>query len=373
MYRIGFVIEQVLGHVTYAKNLQTYVPLDSSIEAFWSLPIEPEKGLLAQLPNWSVQAGIQARQMVGKIQQETTLDALFFHTQTTAVFSQKWLKRIPGIISLDATPLQYDSFGEYYNHTTKSSWLENLKWRFTRRNISLAKHIVAWSAWTKQGLIDGYGVPAKKITVIPPGVNLEEWHNSESSDQVIPNEPVRILFVGAELERKGGQLLLEVYRRLLALTYKTMPEADAESLSVELHMVTKDDVVAEPGVHIYNDMKPNSTQLKELFYRCHIFCLPSYGDFLPMVLSEAGAAGMPCVTTNIAAIPEIVKDGYSGYLVSPGDANQLEAALQKLVTNPLLRQKMGRNARKLVANNFNAQQNAEKLLNLLKREIKKAA
>lgn len=373
MYRIGFVVEQVLGHVTYAKNLQTYVPLDPSIEAFWSFPTEHEKGLLAKLPTWSLQAGIQARQTVGRIQRETPLDALFFHTQTTAVLSRKWLKRIPSIISLDATPLQYDSFGKYYNHDTKSAWLENLKWRFTRRNIYFAKHIVAWSQWTKQGLIDEYEVSPKKITVIPPGVDLEEWHNLESLEQAASNEPVRILFVGAELERKGGELLLKVYRRLLALSYETMPETNTEPLSIELHMVTKDDVVTEPGVYIYNDMDPNSTNLKELFYRCHIFCLPSYGDFLPMVLSEAGAAGMPSVTTRIAAIPEIVRDGYSGYLVSPGDANQLENALQKLITNPMLRKKMGRNAQKLVANNFDAQQNTEKLLDLLKHEIKKAA
>jgi glycosyltransferase involved in cell wall biosynthesis len=110
-----------------------------------------------------------------------------------------------------------------------------------------------------------------------------------------------------------------------------------------------------------------------LFYKCDIFCLPSYGDFLPMVLAEAGAAGLPSVTTKIAAIPEIIQDGISGILVSPGDREGLENALQNLIFNRQLRIEMGENARKFVSKAFAAETNAQKLLDLLKCEIIKAA
>jgi glycosyltransferase involved in cell wall biosynthesis len=136
--------------------------------------------------------------------------------------------------------------------------------------------------------------------------------------------------------------------------------------------VTKDHVAPEPGVFVYNNMQPNSPELKALFHQSHLFCLPSYGDCLPMALSEAGAASLPLVSTNVAAIPEIVQDGHTGFLVSPGDVDELEAALQKLVADSALREEMGENARKLVVATFDAEKNAQRLLALLKREIGKA-
>jgi glycosyltransferase involved in cell wall biosynthesis len=174
--------------------------------------------------------------------------------------------------------------------------------------------------------------------------------------------------VGGHLERKGGKVLLEAYRQLCQQL-----EADGNETAVELHLVTKDSMTPEQGLFVYNDMQPNSSELKALFHQCHLFCLPSYGDCLPMALSEAGAAHLPLISTNVAAIPEIVQDGYSGFLVPPGDVAALETALRQLVTNPTLREEMGSNAQKLVASTFDAEQNAQKLLDLLKREITKAA
>jgi glycosyltransferase involved in cell wall biosynthesis len=57
-----------------------------------------------------------------------------------------------------------------------------------------------------------------------------------------------------------------------------------------------------------------------------------------MVLSEAGAAGLPAVTTRVAAIPEIVQEGETGFLVPAGDEAALVSALARLIANPDLRQ-----------------------------------
>ena len=94
-YRIGFVIEQVLGHVTHGQNLQANVAKCPSIEAYWSLPAWEASGFAGKVPNWTVRAGLQARQDVADMRRRTELDALFFHTQVTAVLSQKWLKLFP--------------------------------------------------------------------------------------------------------------------------------------------------------------------------------------------------------------------------------------------------------------------------------------
>jgi glycosyltransferase involved in cell wall biosynthesis len=361
MYNIAFIIEQALGHRTHGQNLQSLVPNDPDIRPYWALPVWQNSGLVSKLPvfksNWTLQAGLQARRMVGSLSRQVKLDGLFFHTQVTAVLSPNWLSHYPTIVSLDATPLQYDSLGDYYNHGAGPEWLERLKWRLTRNCFQKASHLVTWSEWARQGLA-AYETNPEKATVIPPGVDTAAWASPQPRSE--NNDVVKILFVGGNLERKGGLLLLNAFRSLRQVD--SLPE-------IELHLVTKDIVSAEPGLFIYNNMEPNSAALKQLYYDCDIFCLPTFGDCLPMVLSEAGAAGLPAVTTRVAAIPEIVQEGETGFLVPAGDEAALVSALARLIANPDLRQQQGRQAEELIRQNFDAAKNAARLLTLLKQTI----
>jgi len=357
IYNIAFIMEQALGHITHTKNLQANVPNDLEVIAHWGLIPFEATGIAARIPvyktNWTVRAGLRARNLIAHIAQQTKLDALFFHTQVPAILSTSWLRKIPSIVSLDATPMQYDQLGAFYQHEQGSVWMEGLKWRLNRDCYRAARHLVAWGEWTKRGLIDDYEVPADKITVIPPGVNVRDWRRP--TPRTRHDGPVRILFVGANLERKGGLLLLDAFRAL-------------RSLGVELHLVTKDKVESEPGLFIYNSMQPNSKPLKDLYHSCDIFALPTFGDCLPMVLSEAGAAGMAVVSTNVAAIPEIVRDGETGLTVPPGNTHALTEALRRLALDPDLRMSLAERAISHVTREYDAQKNAGRLLDLLKSE-----
>lgn len=356
-YRIGFILEQALGHITHASNLRANVPRDPDIQACWGLVSWETPGIGGHIPlfksNWTVRAGVRARRLVAEMTRRAQLDALFFHTQVPAVLSTSWIKRIPSIVSLDATPLQYDALGAAYSHGRGPAWVEHTKWRMNRDCFRAARRLVTWSTWARQGLVDDYEVPADKITVIPPGVNTSEW--LRPTPRVPHDRPLKILFVGGNLERKGGLLLLEAFRAV-------------RSLEVELHLVTRDTLPAEPGLFVYNDMQPNSAPLKQLYYDSDIFCLPTYGDCLPMVLSEAGATGLPGISTRIAAIPEIIQDGATGLLIPTGDVPALVTALRRLIENPTLRLDMGTRAIDLVTREFDAQHNASRLLDLLKQE-----
>lgn len=357
VYDIGFVLEQALGHVTHAKNLQINVPKDTQVRAHWALVDFQVDGLAGRIPiyksNWTVRAGLRARQLLTQITKQTNLDAVFFHTQVPAILARSWLEKIPSIVSLDATPLQYDEFGGVYQHGKGPEWLESLKWRLNRDCYKAARRIVAWAEWTKQGLIDAYEVPPEKIVVIPPGVNVSEWRRSAPREPL--KGPAKILFVGGNFERKGGLNLLDAFRAL-------------RDLGLELHLVTRDKIASEPGVFVYNDMEPNSQPLKRLFHHCDIFVLPTFGDTIPLVLSEAGAAGMAIVSTNIAGIPEVVRPGETGLLVSPGDTAALTEALRHLVTSSDQRLALGSRALAHVTRQFDAAANAQRLLDLLKAE-----
>ena len=354
-YRISFVMEQALGHITHTHNLQEQVARDPSIAAHWALIPQNVDGLAGHIPvyksNWTVRAGLRTRRALAGLEHVSRPDALFFHTQVPAVLAHNWVRRVPSIISLDATPLQYDQLGLSYSHATSAAWLERLKWRLNRDCFASARHLITWSAWARQGLIEAYEVPADKITVVPPGVNVNAW--SRPTPRRLHDGPVKILFVGGDFRRKGGRLLLKAFREL-------------RHLGIELHLVTRDRLIEEPGLFVYNDVQPNSHLLKQLAHDCDIFCLPTYGDCLPMVLSEAGAAGLPLVSTDVAAIPEIVRDGENGFVVPVGSAAALADALRRLIENPALRLQQGERAAALVRETFDVQRNAQQLLALLK-------
>jgi glycosyltransferase involved in cell wall biosynthesis len=97
--------------------------------------------------------------------------------------------------------------------------------------------------------------------------------------------------------------------------------------------------------------------------------LPTRGDCLPMVLSEAGAAGLAAVSTAVAGIPEIVHDGETGLVVPADDVPALTAALQRLVEDSELRGRLGANARDLVMARFDAEKNVRLLVELLLRTV----
>ncbi|HXJ82115.1 MAG TPA: glycosyltransferase family 4 protein [Candidatus Methylomirabilis sp.] len=362
VYRIGFIVEQALSHALYGRNLQQHVSGDPDIHAHWELIAWETSGLLRHLPiyrsNWTVRAGLRARRAIARMTAQAQLDALFFHTQVPAVLSMRWVRRVPSIISLDATPLQYDTFGERYRHRVGPAWLEHVKRMVHRRCFRAARRLVAWSDWAKRGLTNEYDVPAEKISVIPPGVDVGAW--ARPTPRTRHTGPVKILFVGGDLKRKGGEVLLDVFRTV-------------RPLGAELHLVTRDSVASEPGVFVYNRMEPNSMALRQLYHESDIFCLPTFADCLPLVLSEAGAAGLPLVATDVAGIREIVEDGVTGLLVPVGDARALAVALRALVTNPDLRLEHGARAAKVVAFKFNAQGSTRRLLGLLKRECAAAA
>lgn len=381
MHTFGFILEQGLGHRTHALNLQAHIHKAAEVQARWGLIEHQTSGLLAHIPfltrNWTLEAGVLVRRALAQMAQHGPLDALFFHTQVMAVLASKWLKRIPSIISLDATPLQYDGLGKVYNHQRDWSWIEEQKWRLNRNCFHQARALVTWSSWAKASLVADYDVPAAKVTVIPPGIQVQAWQRPQPRRQ--QEQPVKILFVGGDLERKGGLDLIEAFRHL----YDEFIEAGKGSTrsghtqpALELHLVTKDQLpatvlradgeIAQPGLYHHQGLTPNSEGLKALFHSCDIFCLPTHGDCLPLALVEASAAGLPSITTEVGGTAEVVEEGRNGFLIPIGDRQALVERLRLLIANPQLRLQQGDEASTIAMTRFDAEQTTGHLLTLLK-------
>lgn len=84
-----------------------------------------------------------------------------------------------------------------------------------------------------------------------------------------------------------------------------------------------------------------------------VVTLPTaYREGLPRVLLEAGAMGLPMVTTDTAGCNEVVEDGVNGFLVPPGDAPALTRALRRLIESPGLRRRFGERSRERILKHF---------------------
>ncbi len=352
-YRFAFVMEQTLGHVTHYRNLRAAVDADPAVDASWYPLGFPPRGALETLPpvrgNWSVRSSLRARRLLARDGAASRYDALFFHTQVTTLFNAPLMARVPAVISLDATPLNYDTVGSAYGHQPGSGVMERAKLWLNRRALHAGSAYVTWCDWARRSLIDDYGVDGARITVIPPGVDLAQWpaptHRPDAG-------PVRILFVGGDFARKGGETLLAAYRARLGDR-------------CELHLVTKAEIAPEPGVHVYHDVAPNSELLKRLYATADIFALPTLADCFPLVIQEAMAAGLPVIATNVGAIGEAVRDSETGLLVPPSDVGALSTALEALAGDAQRRSAIGACGRAFAERHYDSTANAGRIVAVL--------
>jgi len=360
-FRAAFVMEQTLGHVTHYQNLRDAISRQTTVRPTWvPIPFETagvERWLPAYRDNWSVRASLRARRRLAQELSRQEHQALFFHSQVTSLFSSRLMRRLPSVVSLDATPLNYDSIGAAYGHRPESAgWLDQRKHRLNRDAFHAAAALVTWSEWAKASLVADYDVPADRVTVIPPGAAHGFFRLGEerAAGPASTDRPVRLLFVGADFARKGGPLLVESARQ--AKTARRF----------ELHIATQQPVEAAEGVIVHRGLRPNSPGLMRLFRDADAFILPSNGDCLPLVLMEASAAGLPMIATAIGAMPEVAISGRSAIAVTHGDGRSLRSAIEAIVDDEALRSRLGAAASSIARSRFDAERNGQQLLDLLR-------
>jgi len=360
MFNFGFAVEHLLGHVTHYQNLKQWVTPDTNVHPTW-IPIKADKNdIWKHVPivrsNWSLQSSLRARDAIQAVLRDQPLDALFLHTQSIALFASPFMQRIPTIISTDATPLNYDAVGRGYEHKVGgNALLERRKFLWNRSSYHAATALVTWCQWAKDSLVADYGVPAEKVTVISPGVDLEQWHFRQ--EQAL-DRPVRLLFVGGDFARKGGYALIEAFRTGLGS-------------DCTLDIATKDPKIAQElsgleSVQVHLNLAANSPQLKRLYANADIFVFPTQADCYPIAVIEAMAAGLPVITTDVGAIREQVEAGVNGLLLPALDTGALITALSALVGDESKRRSMAIASRRLAEERFNGRRNYHKILTLMK-------
>jgi glycosyltransferase involved in cell wall biosynthesis len=105
----------------------------------------------------------------------------------------------------------------------------------------------------------------------------------------------------------------------------------------------------------------NQQEVKQAFAQADVFVLPSLAEGIPVVLMEAMCSGVPCVTTPVNGIPELIEHGVSGLLATPGDIDSLSAQLKRMLSSNDLRQSLAKAARNKVTTDFDLDKNVRQL------------
>lgn len=202
-----------------------------------------------------------------------------------------------------------------------------------------------------------------KISVVRLGVDPQR-HVPATQPVRDPQAP-SILCVGRLTPAKGQRLLLRAFAALPAdLSGATLTLVGGGPDEAALHRLAGE--LGIDGRVFFTGAQTESEVLAHM-QRADLFCLPSFAEGIPVVLMEAMACGLPCVTTTACGIPELVGSGDHGVLVRPGDTEATSNALASLLRDPALRDRMGRRGRARVQTLYDLDRNVIALAAALRR------
>lgn len=194
---------------------------------------------------------------------------------------------------------------------------------------------ITWSQRAKLRILSEYLVEDDRIKVIPPAIC--------TSGPPPPKDTVRILFIGYDFLRKGGDLVLMAFRRLSQTAGRKIHLTYIGSVPVDYrHLLNSSNID-------YFHRVPHQLLLSDILPLCDIFILPSRVDCYPIALLEAMSNGLAVIAGSDYAIPEIVEHGVNGFLLEKLTAAEVENAIVPFIEDSSLRTKFGNRAFQTIA------------------------
>ena len=177
-----------------------------------------------------------------------------------------------------------------------------------------------------------------------------------------------ILCVGRLCSAKGQHILLDAVSKLaqqgrrvrLRVVGQGPDEASLKALAAG---------TGKPELAVFEGAV-NQDHIRKLYAAADIFCISSFAEGIPVVLMEAMAMEIPCVTTHITGIPELIRNGIDGMLVAPSDVDGLVEALEKLMDDTALRERISKSGRQRVLEHYNLRRSVEKLAAIFSERVK---
>lgn len=228
----------------------------------------------------------------------------------------------------------------------EQGWPRLMLWllsQLERLNAQRASRVISTSDYCCTMIHHHYGVPRDRLRVVPEGIDLQQWPDPVDPDR----DPWTVLCVARQYPRKRVPDLVTAFRSVV----DRVPQAklviigDGPDHSLIQQRVQANGLQAQ--VQVLGAL-PTQAEVQAWYRRSSVFCLPTVQEGFGIVFLEAMAQGLPIVSTQATAIPEVVPHGQAGILVPPRDMSALADALVKLLTQADLRHQYGRYGQKHV-------------------------
>jgi glycosyltransferase involved in cell wall biosynthesis len=228
-----------------------------------------------------------------------------------------------------------------------------------------AEFVGAETNWSRDLLAARCPESAGKIFRVYNGLDLSRFPSVESKRPA--GRPISLLSVGRLVPFKGFDILIDACAKLSGLDFRceiigtgTLRE-ELEARVAQHRLETK--------IHFAGERSQN--EVLAALRQCDIFLLASAtdergaSDVFPTVIAEAMACGKPVVSTTVAGIPELVANGKTGLLVTPGNADALAGAIERFAGDENLWSEFGKAGRRRIEKNFTIEKTIEPLLERL--------
>lgn len=229
---------------------------------------------------------------------------------------------------------------------------KNKKWGTWNKGVNL---YIALTEFAQRKFIEG-GLPAEKI-VVKPNFIVDPLNGQE-----IPNNSREgALFVGRLSEEKGMRALLKAFRELPEVRLTIVGDGPLKELVVQ-------DVRKYDNIN-YAGRLSKAIVFKHMLEASFLIFPSQWYEGFPMTIVEAFACGLPVIASRLGAMEEIIEDGKTGLLFTPGNVNELKDKIRWANEHPEEITQMGRNARKEYLQKFTPEQNYHMLMDIYQKAL----
>lgn len=216
-------------------------------------------------------------------------------------------------------------------------------------NLGEYKKLIVHSKYAKELHIK-HGAHHTKVKVVYPGLPSQKMRRLSSQ-----KPEISILFVGTWFKRKGGDLLIQAYRQL-STKYSNV------GLTV-IGDIPKDVDISNLSNFTQNKWVSRKKLFTWYYLKADILVhVPRKTEGYGFVVQEAMSFGVPCIVSRIGALPELVENNKTGFVIKPDSVNELLKSVEKLVVDHKLRNKMAKNAKIRFSNKFEIKKMQSELL-----------
>jgi len=274
----------------------------------------------------------------------------------------------PWVTDMEFIRFQIGSYSKNYSPASKKLIRKYV-------NSKYCKKIMAWSEWSKKGILKQFPELENKVEIVYPAIPIYKAEKRKKKDKKI-----RILFVGRDFEVKGGEIALEVLDRLTK-KYQNIQGIIVSDVPKKFLEKYKENKKIN-----FLRLVPQDKLFKDIYPSSDIFLYPTFSDTFGFAILEAQSFGLPVIamkTQSTHTINETIQEGKTGFIIKNMSANgdvrtfnnellgEVTEKVERLIKDKKLLEKMSRLSRKKIAQGkFSIRERNKKLKRIYREALK---